>query len=635
MYCQTRHSLSIIIFMEANSNKSAGNNRKLLVFSSILVIFTLFLTLYSFFSNYGLTDDEGFYLYFLIHGIAETSFTFFHTGIHFIGEAFNHNLIGYRIVNLILILTSINIAAYNSFLFYFRKNQNLNTNGSPLKLFLIFVNLCSLSFFSFIPTFSYTSAAIISANFWISSVFFYLNNKNEKEKWTLFMVIVALYFALVSRAQYFFPLLFLTPITFYLISKELNLKSFQLIKKLILAIILLGLVFAYLHIDFIYDIVPIASLLFSGSHQSLLGLYSEQIILFVTHKDFYIIYYSLAIILFYIKWKNLYFLKRVGGNIKKIHFFLIIIILIIFADLNEFHKVLLEVNGTPSDASHRIGRYFLALVVFVPMIVFIYDYIKTKLAKTKNKIIERDFILIYIICLVPSFISGFGTGSNIILWWSFALGSFSIPFVLLLVLFTDGFRKNIKYYIFSILLLWIGVNSIIYREQIYQFRRNGFQNEQTHYSKISPQLKYVKLDQRSSDLVDNLIKNLHSVNFDFKNDRIFSYPNLPGLVAVSGAKSFGEVWNQESSSKFRELKNIENKICAYVKLEDKVEGRRVYLLIKGNLPKNLSKCLEEKIVLTQSSNEIIVGEIKEIPMVYNDFTENIGKVRLLGPFYLK
>ena len=191
------------------------------------------------------------------------------------------------------------------------------------------------------------------------------------------------------------------------------------------------------------------------------------------------------------------------------------------------------------------------------------------------------------------------------------------------------------YAVFSILILWIGVNAIIYREQIYQFRRNGLHHEQTHYSKKSPQLKYVKLDQRSTYLVDNLIEKLATLDFDFRNDRIFSYSNLPGLVASTGAKSYGEVWNQETSNRFRELKNIEKKICAYVELEEKVEGRKVFLLLRDNLPKSLSKCLGEKINLTQSSNEIVVGEIKEIPMVYNDFTQKITQIRLLGPFYLK
>ena len=621
--------------MSSKDNYSDRNTSNLVVFSSILLIFTLFLTLYSFFSNYGLTDDEGFYLYFLIHGISETSFTFFHTGIHFIGEVLNHNLIGYRILNFILILTSINIAAYNSFLFFFRQDKISTLNNPSLKLFLIFINISSLAFFSFIPTFSYTSAAIISANFWLSSVFFFLNNGAKKEKWTLLMMIMALYFGLASRVHYFLPLLLLSPITFHLISKRLNLKFSHVTKKLLLAIILLGLVFTYLHINFLYGIASIAGLLFSGSHESLFDLYSQQIIDFITYKDFYIIYYSIAVLSIYGFVLKPLFLRFFGGYKLKIHFFLLLLALIIINDNVGFLLKLLNVNGTPSDASHRIGRYILALFVLVPPIVFIYDYLNRKLLKINNKLLEKDFYLIYILCLIPSLLSGLGTGSNIILWWVFALGSFSIPFALLLVLLTDSFKKNFMYAVFSILILWIGVNSIIYREQIYQFRRNGLHHEQTHYSKKSPQLKYVKLDQRSTYLVDNLIEKLATLDFDFRNDRIFSYSNLPGLVASTGAKSYGEVWNQETSNRFRELKNIEKKICAYVELEEKVEGRKVFLLLRDNLPKSLSKCLGEKINLTQSSNEIVVGEIKEIPMVYNDFTQKITQIRLLGPFYLK
>ena len=121
--------------MSSNNNQDKSASSYLAIISYILLIFSVSLTLYGFFSNFGITDDEGFYLYFLIHAISETSFTFFHTGIHFIGTLFNHNLLGYRILNLLLILTSLNIAAYNSFLFYFRKNDSSFNSNSNLKLF--------------------------------------------------------------------------------------------------------------------------------------------------------------------------------------------------------------------------------------------------------------------------------------------------------------------------------------------------------------------------------------------------------------------------------------------------------------------------------------------------------------------
>ena len=620
--------------MSSNNNQNKSATSYLAIISYILLIFSVSLTLYGFFSNFGITDDEGFYLYLLIHGISETSFTLFHTGIHFIGTLFNHNLLGYRILNLLLILTSLNIAAYNSFLFYFRKNDSSFNSNSNLKLFLVFTNISSLAFFSFIPTFSYTSAAIISTNLWIGSLLFYFNNLNRKEVSAITLIIIALYFALISRIQFFLPLLFLTPIAIYIISKRSGYQSGTTIKRLSLSLFFLGLVFLLSHKEFIYSILPIVEILYSGSHKGLFTLYVNQIIEFSTNKDFAIFYYTICLLLLYILAKILS--KRLpmlqSINIKHI---ILIIGLLILKDSFKFFLKLFDINGTPSDASHRIGRYIFAIMLLSPIILSSFSLINKKLFDVKEKLIKNDFYLLYLLCVIPSLLSGFGTGSNIVLWWSFALGSISIPFAVLLIITTHGFKKNSIYFLFSILILSLSINEIVYREQIYQFRRNTLHTEQIEYSKKSPHLKLVKLDTNSSLVIDNLIFNLEKNGFSYKEDRIFAYPNLPGLISSTKAKAFGEAWNQETSEQFRELKNIENKICAYIKLEERVEKRKIYLLLHGELPNYINQCLKAKIVSTKYTNEISLGEIKQIPMVYNNFKEKIYKIKLIGPFQLK
>ena len=83
-------------------------NTTLLTTSLFLILATTLI--YSFFSDYGLRDDEGFYFYYLKHGIEEPTFTFFHTLGNLFGPLFSFNLIGFRILNLILILISVNLA---------------------------------------------------------------------------------------------------------------------------------------------------------------------------------------------------------------------------------------------------------------------------------------------------------------------------------------------------------------------------------------------------------------------------------------------------------------------------------------------------------------------------------------------
>ena len=77
---------------------------KVKVFSSILLTGLLVLLIYSFFSDFGLRDDEGFYLYYLKQGISEPTFTFFHTIGNLFGYIFSYQLLGFRLLNLILIL---------------------------------------------------------------------------------------------------------------------------------------------------------------------------------------------------------------------------------------------------------------------------------------------------------------------------------------------------------------------------------------------------------------------------------------------------------------------------------------------------------------------------------------------------
>ena len=123
-------------------------------------------------------------------------------------------------------------------------------------MFLDFTNISSLAFFSFIPTFSYTSAAIISTNLWIGSLLFYFNNLNRKEVSAITLIIIALYFALISRIQFFLPLLFLTPIAIYIISKRSGYQSGTTIKRLSLSLTFSSFNDLIQKVDFIVLVIP-------------------------------------------------------------------------------------------------------------------------------------------------------------------------------------------------------------------------------------------------------------------------------------------------------------------------------------------------------------------------------------------
>ena len=93
---------------------------------------------------------------------------------------------------------------------------------------------------------------------------------------------------------------------------------------------------------------------------------------------------------------------------------------------------------------------------------------------------------------------------------------------------------------------------------------------ETTAKKAEPDSSKPKIDPSSANVVNNFIETLRSINFNYKTDRIFAYPELPGLLASSDALSLGDAHNQHSFSRkqFRELKSIETKICAFLKYEN-------------------------------------------------------------------
>ena len=187
----------------------------------------------------------------------------------------------------------------------------------------------------------------------------------------------------------------------------------------------------------------------------------------------------------------------------------------------------------------------------------------------------------------------------------------------------------------TLFVISLSVSGIIYREQIYQYRRNTLSNEQMFYSIESPHLKHIRIDKDSAESIDKLILTLRELSFDYNKDKIFAYTNVAGLVSSTKAKSFGEVWNQEAFGNFRELKNIETKICAYLRSAKASKDSKIYLLLSRPLTNKVNKCLNERVLTKEPQINTFIGKIEIIPMIYNDFTKEHKEIRLIGPYQLK
>ncbi|MBT3475367.1 hypothetical protein HN460_00300 [bacterium] len=599
------------------------NKKNILAFSSILFVLLLSVLIYSFFSDFGLRDDEGFYLYYLKQGIAEPTFTFFHTLGNLFGFIFSYQLLGFRLLNLLLLIISVNLSIVFGYQFYFNSKK---LKDLDFYLILSFVNISTLGFFSFIPTFSYTSSATIACFLWSSVIFYISKNGREEDSCYYTLLVLTFLFAICSRVQLFVVLLGTLPFILFFINRFINKDSNLSIFKSLLAVSIFTFIFLAFHLHFLTEILPIGKIIYETTHDSLLLFYLSNLSYLIFHQDFYVIYISILLISFYLLLK-FKFKKDLSVSIL-----ITLILILIIKDIYGFSKSFLDIAGTPSNYSNRALRYFFILTIFTPILIGYFNFLKSKLLLKRHKF-DKKFIFLFLISVLGCFFSSVGNNSNLVLWASFTIGLSSIPFFFSLTLFKNP--NSLRLISLVCLLAFIVNLSIIYREQIYQFRRSPIKSSNFKVSS-SPFLRNIKIDPYSADVIDNFLLTLKDINFNYKSDRIFSYPELPGLLASSKAISLGDAHNQHLFSKkqFRELKSIETKICAFLIYEnlDKVEN--VYILQGEGMSQVVENCLFKIIDDKSNVKTYKLGELINIGMAYNDYSTYMTEIKLKGPYKL-
>lgn len=597
------------------------NFKKINIFSSFLLLSVLTTLIYGFFSDFGLRDDEGFYLYYLKHGINEPTFTFFHSIGNILGSIFSYNLIGFRFLNLILLLVSINISVFYALQFYF---DTFSVKNKYFYLVIVLVSISTLGFFSFIPTFSYTSCATIACFFWSAFIFNASKQGREEDLRYYSLLILTFIFAIGSRIQLFIILSATLPFFLFFIKNFMNKKANISIIRTILVLFIFTAIFLFFHLHFIAEILPVGKIIYKTTHDSLLMFYLSNVIYLLTHQDFYIVYISIVLISIYAYFESKKY-KRIHIN-----FIILIILILILKDLYGFSKSYFDIAGTPSNYSNRALRYLFILFIFTPPIIGLFNFLKSRLGNARY-VVDKKFLFIYIVCLVGALSSSIGNNSNFIFWSAFSLGLPSIP--LFLCILYRQVDISTRFVVIAVILISVINVSIIYREQIYQFRRSPIKSKDFKVSS-SDYLKNIRVDSYSADVINNFLKTLDNISFDYKTDRIFAYPELPGLLATSDALSFGDAHNQHQFSKknFRELKSIETKICAFLKYEDKSKVRNIYILSGEDMSEAVANCLNAIIDTKSEVKSYDLGAILNIGMAFNDYVEYKTKITFIGPY---
>jgi len=597
------------------------NKKNILALSSILFLLLLSVLIYSFFSDFGLRDDEGFYLYYLKQGITEPTFTFFHSLGNIFGFIFSYQLLGFRLLNLLFLIISVNLSLIFCYQFYFSSN---NLRNLDFYLILSLVNIMTLGFFSFIPTFSYTSSATIACFMWSSLIFYISKNGRKEDTYYYLLLVFTFLFAVSSRIQLFIVLGGSLPLILFFINKFINKETNISIFKSLAVVSVFTITFLFFHLHFLTEILPIGKIIYETSHDSLLLFYLSNLSYLIFHQDFHIIYVSILLITFYVILK--YKLnKKLPSSIL-----IVLILILVIKDIYGFSKSFYDIAGTPSNYSNRALRYFFVLTIFTPILIGYFNFLKSKITFQEYKI-DKRFTFLFIVAVLGSFFSSVGNNSNFVFWASFTIGLTSIPFFFSLIAFKT--TNSLRLITVVSLLAFLVNLSIIYREQIYQFRRSPIKSSNFKVSS-SPFLSNIKIDPYSADVIDNFLITLKDINFNFKSDRIFSYPELPGLLASSKAISLGDAHNQHLFSKkqFRELKSIETKVCAFLIHENLNQIENVYILQGEGMSQTIQDCLFQIIDSGSNVKTYSLGELINIGMAYNDYSTYMTDITLKGPY---
>ena len=597
------------------------NKKNILALSSILFLLLLSVLIYSFFSDFGLRDDEGFYLYYLKQGITEPTFTFFHSLGNIFGFIFSYQLLGFRLLNLLFLIISVNLSLIFCYQFYFSSN---NLRNLDFYLILSLVNIMTLGFFSFIPTFSYTSSATIACFMWSSLIFYISKNGRKEDAYYYLLLVFTFLFAISSRIQLFVVLGGSLPLMLFFINKFINKETNISILKSLTVVSVFTITFLFFHLHFLTEILPIGKIIYETSHDSLLLFYLSNLSYLIFHQDFYIIYVSILLITFYVILK--YKLnKKLPSSIL-----IVLILILVIKDIYGFSKSFYDIAGTPSNYSNRALRYFFVLTIFTPILIGYFNFLKSKITFQEYKI-DKRFTFLFIVAVLGSFFSSVGNNSNFVFWASFTIGLTSIPFFFTLIAFKT--TNSLRLITVVSLLAFLVNLSIIYREQIYQFRRSPIKSSNFKVSS-SPFLSNIKIDPYSADVIDKFLITLKDINFNFKSDRIFSYPELPGLLASSKAISLGDAHNQHLFSKkqFRELKSIETKVCAFLIHENLNQIENVYILQGEGMSRTIRDCLFQIIDSGSNVKTYSLGELINIGMAYNDYSTYMTDITLKGPY---
>lgn len=192
-----------------------------------------------------------------------------------------------------------------------------------------------------------------------------------------------------------------------------------------------------------------------------------------------------------------------------------------FMDLSNIHP-------------NSIGLYILLTPLF--LILFI---IFLQIRKKEVNSVKQLSVLLYLTAI--TLLHPFGSNTNLI---SALLYAFSIPICVTMAISMQLLKRNT----FNLLVLVItpvlsifAFNIINQTQHHNQYRTAGF-IYQTTSLKNDLGFRAIEIEKNYAQPISELDNLLKKLNFNYENDRIIAFTNMPGFLAASNAKAFGEPW---------------------------------------------------------------------------------------------
>lgn len=477
-------------------------------------------TAYCLHFNLELTD-ESFYLYFYQWGPKVSSFNFYHLLLSPLSAFFSHKLIIYRYLSLVTLLGS-------AFLLFKAcvKQRHHSFWMLPISL--------ALTYFNSLATFSYNTLSLIGSATVLSLIYFILNDKKQ-----IFCSVLIGFISFLTFSARFGAgaILLLTSITFtysFLSDKKFAWKLIliQLMTFLILTIALFLLWPVGWHQTF-----ENITFITQSSHQGLLAKYLNDTGRFLLRS----LLPPLTILFLSKK-----FYPRKLCFIACVYFSWVLISQLIIGD---------KFTG--------FGYY---------LVGFLLAYSCFEMQNPRN------FLKFVILPFVLYFSCSLGTNNNL-----FKSSSYNLLLLYPCILYFLKDKNRCLNGMVFVVTLFVSFHGIL-KNQFLQTYRGLPRSQQSWVRSVLPALSGIWIDSRMEKKLVNLNHNLHAQGFDPAHDKIFAYPNLPGVVSLLEVQAFGNPWNSIT------YPGSDKTSCAFLKREVRA---KVFAVTKQKPPAYLMNCLLE------------------------------------------